>query len=158
MDRQPIRWIPVLVALIVVAPASAEAPNLEIVASEARYRVREKLLGFNFPNDAVGITQGVSGAIAFDPQGRPVPGSKIIVDLRPSGMYLIYTSLMLQDSNTWLIGMLKLTSRMPDTLAESSGEVTSLNPLSLANLSTPLDNASVIAMISQDVPHGLNPV
>lgn len=77
-----------LVALLVLAETAlspiAEAARLEVMpaASEARYRVREQLLGYKFPNDAVGTTQSVSGAVAFDVQGRPAPGSKIIVDLR----------------------------------------------------------------------------
>ncbi len=80
------RWIQTLMALFVVASLSvvAEAANLEVApsASEARYRVREQLAGVNFPNDAVGTTQSISGTIAFDAQGRLAPGSKIIVDLR----------------------------------------------------------------------------
>lgn len=51
--------------------------------SEVRYRVREQLAGFNFPNDAVGATSAVQGAIAFDAQGRVVPGeSRFTVDVR----------------------------------------------------------------------------
>lgn len=84
------RWTTLLplVALLVLAQPTflpvAEAATFEVVpsASEARYRVREQLAGNNFPNDAVGTTQSVSGTIAFDAQGRIVPGSKITVDLR----------------------------------------------------------------------------
>ena len=79
------RWMVglLLVAQAVLVPV-AEAATLEVVpsASEARYRVREQLMGYNFPNDAVGITQSVSGTVALDAQGRLAPGSKIIVDLR----------------------------------------------------------------------------
>jgi polyisoprenoid-binding protein YceI len=51
--------------------------------SEVRYRVREQLVGLNFPNDAVGATSAVDGAIAFDLQGRVVPAeSRFTVDLR----------------------------------------------------------------------------
>jgi polyisoprenoid-binding protein YceI len=51
--------------------------------SEVRYRVREQLVGFAFPNDAVGATSAIEGAIAFDAQGRVVPAdSRITVDLR----------------------------------------------------------------------------
>ena len=51
--------------------------------SEVRYRVREQLAGFSFPNDAVGATGAVQGAIAFDAQGRVVTGeSRFTVDLR----------------------------------------------------------------------------
>ena len=41
--------------------------------SEARYRVREQLAGFDFPNDAVGATGEVTGAIVLDPEGAIVP-------------------------------------------------------------------------------------
>jgi len=51
--------------------------------SEARYRVREQLVGFDFPNDAVGVTRAITGGIALDDQGRLRPGdSRFTVDLR----------------------------------------------------------------------------
>ena len=73
-----------LVLALTVPLAAAEAATLEIVPSEsaARYRVREQLAGRNFPNDAIGTTQQVSGSIVLDAQGRIVPGSKVTVDLR----------------------------------------------------------------------------
>ena len=50
--------------------------------NEARYRIREQLLGVDFPNDAVGATSNITGAIAFDAKGNVVPGeSKIVVDV-----------------------------------------------------------------------------
>ena len=61
------------------------AVRYSIVAegSEVRYRVREQLVGLSFPNDAVGATNAVEGAIAFDARGRLVPGdSRFTVDLR----------------------------------------------------------------------------
>jgi polyisoprenoid-binding protein YceI len=51
--------------------------------SEVRYRVREQLAGLNFPNDAVGATSAVEGAVAFDAQGRVLRGeSRFTIDLR----------------------------------------------------------------------------
>jgi polyisoprenoid-binding protein YceI len=51
--------------------------------SEVRYRVREQLVGVNFPNDAVGATSAVEGSVALDAQGRVIPGaSRLTVDLR----------------------------------------------------------------------------
>jgi polyisoprenoid-binding protein YceI len=51
--------------------------------SEARYRIREQLAGFNLPNDAVGTTNVIEGSIVFDGQGRPLTGdSRLTVDLR----------------------------------------------------------------------------
>ena len=59
------------------------ATRLEIApGTKASYKVREQLLGFNFPNDAVGTTQAVSGSITIAPDGAVGSGSKITVDLR----------------------------------------------------------------------------
>lgn len=40
-----------------------------------RYRVREQLAGFDLPNDAVGETKDVTGALGVDAQGRLLPGA-----------------------------------------------------------------------------------
>ena len=40
--------------------------------SAARYRVREQLMGHDFPNDAVGETRSLTGAIAFDANGKVI--------------------------------------------------------------------------------------
>ena len=40
--------------------------------SAARYRVREQLMGHDFPNDAVGETKNLTGTIAFDANGKVV--------------------------------------------------------------------------------------
>ncbi|GBD10940.1 Protein YceI [bacterium HR23] len=57
---------------------------LEVAAgSEARYRVREQLARLNFPSDAVGTTQQVSGTLRLDPSTLAIlEGSKFTVDLR----------------------------------------------------------------------------
>lgn len=61
------------------------APIRMVVAptgNEARYRVNEQLAGFDLPNDAVGVTGAVSGAVVVD-GGKLVPGqSRVTVDLR----------------------------------------------------------------------------
>ena len=50
--------------------------------NEARYRIREQLLGVDFPNDAVGATSNITGSVAFDAKGNVVPTeSKIVVDV-----------------------------------------------------------------------------
>jgi polyisoprenoid-binding protein YceI len=47
----------------------------------ARYRVRERLMGHDLPNDAVGETKTLSGAIEFDSKGKVIPeSSKFVVD------------------------------------------------------------------------------
>ena len=50
--------------------------------NEARYRVREQLMGANLPNDAIGTTTQVSGSILVYADGRIVKdSSKIIVNI-----------------------------------------------------------------------------
>jgi polyisoprenoid-binding protein YceI len=70
----------------VPATAQDRAPvRYGIVAegSEVRYRVREQLVGLNFPNDAVGATSAVEGGVVFDAQGRILASdSRITIDLR----------------------------------------------------------------------------
>jgi polyisoprenoid-binding protein YceI len=52
-------------------------------ATQVRFRVREQFAGRSLPNDAVGTTRAVTGAIQLDSQGR-IQGeqSKITADLR----------------------------------------------------------------------------
>jgi polyisoprenoid-binding protein YceI len=69
----------------VAALAQDRAPGRYAVVadeSEVRYRVREQLVGLNFPNDAVGATSAVEGGVAFDAQGRFLRDSRFTVDLR----------------------------------------------------------------------------
>ncbi len=67
------------------APASALKGGRYVVASEgneARYFAREQLAGVSFPNDAIGVTRGVTGSIVLNDAGQIVPGeSKIVVDV-----------------------------------------------------------------------------
>ena len=50
--------------------------------NEARYRVREQLMGISFPSDAIGKTAAISGAIVLDRTGKIVPDqSHLTVDL-----------------------------------------------------------------------------
>jgi polyisoprenoid-binding protein YceI len=96
--RAPVR-VTACIALLLAALAGvgalrAPAPALAqdrgpvryaVVAdgSEVRYRVREQLVGLSFPNDAVGATSAVEGGVAFDGQGRVLPGdSRFTIDLR----------------------------------------------------------------------------
>ena len=63
-------------------PAPSETPAAEIPqtaggaryvivpeASEARYRITEQLANLSFPNDAVGVTNQISGAVVVNPDG-----------------------------------------------------------------------------------------
>lgn len=60
--------------------------GLQLVVSpegnEARYRIREQLVGVDLPNDAVGTTGEVSGGLGFDASGKLVPASsKFVVNV-----------------------------------------------------------------------------
>ena len=65
--------------------SSSTAAALRLVLSStgnaARYRVRERLVGHDLPNDAVGETKALTGAIEFDAKGNVIPqSSKFAVD------------------------------------------------------------------------------
>ncbi len=69
------------------ADLAAQATTLSFAVApegnEARYRVREQLAGLSFPNDAVGVTSAVTGAIVVDAAAGRVQAnaSRIIVEL-----------------------------------------------------------------------------
>jgi polyisoprenoid-binding protein YceI len=68
-----------------VTPASVNGAALRLVLAStgnaARYRVRERLMGHDFDNDAIGETKNLTGAIAFDSNGKVIgEGSKFTVD------------------------------------------------------------------------------
>lgn len=65
--------------------AASQSAVLRLVLAStgnaARYRVREQLMGHDFPNDAIGETQKLTGAIAFDSNGKVIrDASKFTVD------------------------------------------------------------------------------
>ena len=64
-------------------PAQGAALRLGLAptGNTARYRVRERLAGMELPNDAVGETKALTGAIAFDSSGKVIAqSSKFVVD------------------------------------------------------------------------------
>jgi polyisoprenoid-binding protein YceI len=69
-----------------VTPVAASSEGNRLVISfspetEARYRVKEQLARLNLPNDAVGVTNAVTGVVTFDVEGKVVPkDSKITID------------------------------------------------------------------------------
>jgi polyisoprenoid-binding protein YceI len=67
------------------AAAKPAAPVRFVIGpagNEARYRVREQLMGANLPNDAIGATRTITGTIVAYPDGRIVKdSSKIIIHL-----------------------------------------------------------------------------
>lgn len=68
-----------------VPPPDPTKPHrLEVTTgTRARYKVREQLAGINFPSDAVGTTEAVTGAIVVKPDGTiDAAQSKVTVDLK----------------------------------------------------------------------------
>ena len=70
-----------------MTPAVARSEGDRLVISfspetEARYRVNEQLARRNLPNDAVGVTNAITGIVTFDAGGKVVPeDSKITIDV-----------------------------------------------------------------------------
>jgi polyisoprenoid-binding protein YceI len=65
------------------APAAARTRYVVAPSgNEARYRVREQLVGVELPNDAVGVAKEITGSLLVEPNGSVVKdSSKIIVTL-----------------------------------------------------------------------------
>ena len=61
-----------LPSVAAVAPTPAFRLVVEPAGNEARYRVREQLVGHDLPNDAIGVTQAVTGEIAFGDDGAVI--------------------------------------------------------------------------------------
>jgi polyisoprenoid-binding protein YceI len=63
-------------AMVQGTASSAQATALRLVLAPdgnvARYRVRERLVGHDLPNDAVGETKSLTGAISFDKNGNVI--------------------------------------------------------------------------------------
>ncbi len=80
-------------AATAAAPAAATPPGAAVSGdtlrfvvipedSQARYRVREQLANRDLPNDAVGATNIISGALVIDANGTLVPGgSQFVIDM-----------------------------------------------------------------------------
>ena len=56
--------------------------KLDIVEAKGRFKVTEQLVGIDFPSDAVGTTEGITGTLVIGPDGSVGSQSKITVDLR----------------------------------------------------------------------------
>lgn len=71
------------IAIEGTAWSQAGPTRLEVTSgSKAEYRIREQLARLNFPNDAVGTTESVAGAIVVNADGSFAPESKLTVDMR----------------------------------------------------------------------------
>ena len=67
-------------------PAASTTTALRFVVAptgnEARYRVREQLVGRDLPNDVIGVTKDVSGRLLVEPDGTVLrDSSKIVVQV-----------------------------------------------------------------------------
>ena len=77
----PAKKLDALPAAIASAPGVMLRFVLAPSEQAARYRVRERLVGYDLPNDAVGETKNVTGTIAFDSSGNVIrQESKFVVD------------------------------------------------------------------------------
>src|SRR6266571_3121253 len=54
------------------SPAAALRLVLAPTGNAARYRVRERLVGHDLPNDAIGETKALAGVISFDANGKVI--------------------------------------------------------------------------------------
>lgn len=66
-------------------PAAAPESLLLVMSdtgNHARYRVREQLVGVDFPNDAVGKTDALTGMILVGTDGKVSPQSRFVIDVR----------------------------------------------------------------------------
>lgn len=66
------------------SPTAAQSVRYRIVPeeSEARYRVRERLARLEFPNDAVGVTQAITGQLTLTDGAVVEEESSFVIDLR----------------------------------------------------------------------------
>ena len=68
-------------AALPTAKGTALRLVLASTGNAARYRVRERLVGHDFPNDAVGETKNLTGAISIDSDGKVIrDASKFTLD------------------------------------------------------------------------------
>ncbi len=66
-----------------LAPLAVEGTRYTVAPSgnEVRYRVREQLVGFDLPNDAVGKSTAVTGVVAIDDAGKVIrDASRFVID------------------------------------------------------------------------------
>jgi polyisoprenoid-binding protein YceI len=69
-------------AAAAAAPKTTRRFTVAPVGNEARYRVKEQLAGFDFPNDAIGVTKQITGQVVVDADGKVVKdASKIVVNV-----------------------------------------------------------------------------
>ena len=84
--KAPAQAAPAQAAPAQAAAASSQATRLRFqvapTGNEARYRVREQLVGKDLPNDVIGVTKDVTGRLIVEPNGRVIQdSSKIVVQV-----------------------------------------------------------------------------
>src|SRR2546423_13038214 len=79
-DSVPVKKTDAVQAATPVALAAVRFV-LAPTGNAVRYRVRERLMGHDLDNDAIGETKALTGAIEFDSKGKVIPqSSKFVVD------------------------------------------------------------------------------
>lgn len=146
---------PMVVAVLLALPmvhahpqarSAAAGTRLRLVVAptgnEARFKVREQLAELPLPNDAIGVTHGISGAIVLDESGRVVPAeSRFTVDIGS-----------LKSDRDRRDGYIKRrtleTDRFPSAI---------LSPTSVRGLPTPLPDSGTItfALMGDLTIHGV---
>lgn len=63
-------------------PPPTAGATLELSSGSASYRVTEQMVGIDFPNDAEGTTDGVTGMLKINPDGSIASESKLTADLK----------------------------------------------------------------------------
>ena len=71
-------------------PGQALRLVLSPAGTAARYRVREQLMGNDLPNDAIGETKTLNGAISFDSSGKVI---------RQSSRFVVNAGTFVSDKN-----------------------------------------------------------
>lgn len=145
----------ILVAAIAAVSLAAHVPRsekepavrlvIDSVGTEVRYRVRERLLGKDLDNDAVGATRAVSGQIALAADGSIIPEeSKITIDVtglksdqdRRDGF--VRRRLLVTDSNPTVVFMPTAIRGGPKTIPTSgSGAFTLVGNLTVKGVTKP---------------------
>jgi polyisoprenoid-binding protein YceI len=64
------------------APPPTAGATFQVTSGTASYRVNEQMVGIDFPNEAIGMTDGVTGTLKINPDGTITPESKLSADLR----------------------------------------------------------------------------
>ncbi len=80
-DSLPVKKATKIEATATPQPGEALRLVLSPEGATARYRVRERLVGHDLPNDAIGETKALSGAISIDSSGKVIrQASKFVVN------------------------------------------------------------------------------